>query len=172
VSAPKHTQFAMKALDMAEMFRIRVGTVPVQASVPYRVELGTPDGPSTGGGKQALQAIKLIPEGAGATLVAGHANKAGGKAELRTFDCLAQQHAQRFKGAALPIPKESYDALFVRLEKFFAEQGLAVERLEADAVQVPQASASISPPAEPVLWPYVAGFLALLAGGGLWTLLR
>ena len=75
MTVPKHTQFAMKALDMAEMFRIRVGTVPVQGSVPFRVELGTPDGPSTGGGRQALQAIKLIPEGAGGTLVAGHANK-------------------------------------------------------------------------------------------------
>src|SRR5688500_15121988 len=110
--------FAMKALDLAEMFRLMVASKPVAGPTPFRVELGTPDGPSTGGGKQALQAIKLVPEGAGPTVVAGHANKAGGKAELRTYNCLAQQHAQRFKGAEFPIPRESYEELFKRLEKF------------------------------------------------------
>jgi hypothetical protein len=156
VSMPKHTQFAMKALDMAEMFKMLVGAKPIEGPEPYGVELGTPDGPSTGGGKQAMQAIKLVPQGSGATLVAGHANKAERTAELRTYNFLAQQHAQRFKGAQLPVTREAYDELMGRLEKFFRDQDLNVSKLDAPepssappetaAPSVPSTTAPIAEP--------------------------
>ncbi|MGQ0507571.1 MAG: hypothetical protein ACT4TC_19890, partial [Myxococcaceae bacterium] len=129
----KHTQFAMKALDMAEMFKVYVGAVPVKGNVPYGVELGKPDGPSTGGGKQSLQPIKLIPQGDGTTLVAGHANQVERKAELRTYEFVAKAHAQRFPGAEFPIKREVYNELLAKLEKFFKDQMLEVTKLQPEA---------------------------------------
>ena len=81
----KHTQFAMKALGLADMFRVAIGEQPVGGSVKYRVELAAPEGTSTGGGTQAVQPLKLIPVQGGATLVAGSANQVEGKAELRSY---------------------------------------------------------------------------------------
>ena len=91
----KHTQFAMKAMGLADMFRAAVGDQPVGGSVKYRVELATPEGTSTGGGTQAVQPIKLVPIQGGATLVAGSANQVEGKAELRSYNYLTWLQAQR-----------------------------------------------------------------------------
>ncbi len=143
----KHTQFAMKALDMAEMFKIYVGAKALEGPTKYSVELGKPDGPSTGGGKQAMQPIKLMPQGDGTTLVAGHANQVERRAELRTYDFLAQSHAQRFPGADFPIERKAYDDLLARLEQFFKDQALQVEKIQAAAGgPAPRAAAAAEAP--------------------------
>ncbi len=141
----KHTQFAMKALDMAEMFKLYIGSKGLEGPPAYAVELGKPDGPSTGGGKQAMQPIKLLPKGDGTTLVAGHANQVDRKAELRTYDYLAQSHSQRFPGAAFPLKREAYDELLGRLEQFFKDQALAVEKVQATASPAPVPAALPDP---------------------------
>ncbi len=124
----KRTQFAMQALGFADVFNMKVGDQKVSG---HRVELSAPDGPSTGGGKQSVQHIKLIPEGGGTVTVAGSADQMEKKAELRSWDYLQQLHSQRFKGKTLPIDRVQYAALLKRMQAFFADQGLAIVMVEA-----------------------------------------
>src|SRR4051812_4799447 len=105
----KHTEFAMKALDLADLFKMMVGGLPLDGK--YMVELSAPDGPSTAGGKQALQHIKLVPQGGGSTIVAGSASRAENFAEIRTYEHLQALHSQRFKGQSLPLGQDGYENL-------------------------------------------------------------
>jgi hypothetical protein len=120
------TQFAIKALTLAETFNMTLGQERVKGPINYRVELSAPDGMSTAGGKQATQHVKLVPEGGGATVVAGSANQAESWAELRSFEHLQILHAQRFKGAEVPVNRVQYNELLQKIRQFFGERGLAV----------------------------------------------
>jgi hypothetical protein len=126
------TQFTLKALSLADYFKAIMGQQRVSG---YRVVLAAPDGPSTGGGKQALQHISLVPDAGGATITAGSANQVEKVAEIRTYDHLAQLHAQRFKGKKLPLDRIAYNELCKRMQQFFGEQKLTVVLL--DAAQLP-----------------------------------
>ena len=129
MSEQKHTQFAMQALGFADLFNIKVGDQKVNG---YRVEMSAPDGPSTGGGKQSVQHVKLMAEdGSGSVIVAGSANQIEKSAEVRTYEYLADLHAKRFKGARFPLDKPGYNLLVARMKSFFAEQNLAVTMLDA-----------------------------------------
>src|ERR1700752_974277 len=130
MSDPKRTAFAMQALGLAETFNVMLQAERVKGPVTYRVELSAPDGMSTAGGKQATQHVKLLPEGGGNTIVAGSANQAESWAELRTFEHLKLLHAQRFKGAEIPLNRVQYNELVGKLEKFFAERGCSVRKAE------------------------------------------
>lgn len=120
MSDPKRTAFAMQALGLAETFNLMLQAERVKGPVTYRVELSAPDGMSTAGGKQATQHVKLVPEGGGTTIVAGSANQAENWAELRTFEHLKLLHAQRFKGAEIPLNRVQYNELLEKLKAFFA----------------------------------------------------
>ena len=86
----------------------------------YVPELTAPEGVSTGGGVQALQRLRLVPQRSGfPTLVAGSANQKEGLAELRSWDHLDAIHRQRFK-KPLPLDRASYDA-FLELSKSFLD---------------------------------------------------
>jgi hypothetical protein len=127
MSDPKHTAFAMQALGFADLFNIKVGDFKVNG---HRVELSAPEGPSTGGGKQSVQHVKLVGEGGVVLSVAGSADQIEKNAEIRTYEYLAELHAQRFKGAKIPIDRVQYLALVARMKAFFAEQGLHVVMIE------------------------------------------
>src|SRR6185312_378599 len=109
------TFHAIQATDLASAFndalrRMRVGD--------YAPELTQPEGPSTSGGIQAMQHIRLVSQQAGGpTLVVGHANHAQGRAELRTFEHLDAVYRQRFK-APLPIERAQYDAFLATAREF------------------------------------------------------
>jgi hypothetical protein len=134
VEDPKRTMFAQRALSLAELFQATFANFPVGKEVRYRAELVSPDGPSTGGGKQSLQAIKLTPIETGSTLVVGHANQVERTAELRTYEYLSRWQQQRFKGAGeLALDRESYDQLFQKLKTFFANQQMRVNVVAAPA---------------------------------------
>jgi len=122
MSDPKRTAFAMQALGLAETFNLMLQAERVKGPVTYRVELSAPDGMSTAGGKQATQHVKLVPEGGGTTIVAGSANQAENWAELRTFEHLKLLHAQRFKGAEIPLNRVQYNELLEKLKAFFADK--------------------------------------------------
>jgi hypothetical protein len=125
----KHTAFALQALGFADLFNIKIGDQKVSG---HRVEMSAPDGPSTGGGKQAVQHIKLIPDdGSGSVIVAGSANQMEKTAEVRSYEYLADLHSKRFKGARLPLDKASYNLLVARVKAFFAEHELSVSMLDA-----------------------------------------
>ena len=122
------TQFTMKALTLADYFNASIGSKRVSG---HKVVLAAPDGPSTAGGKLALQHISLIPDAGGATITAGSANQADKTAELRTFAQLDQLHRQRFKGKPLPVDKVAYNELLKRMQQFFSEQKLAIVIVDA-----------------------------------------
>jgi len=86
----------------------------------YAAELTEPEGPSTAGGVQAMQHMRLVPRLAGhPTLLVGHANQADKNAELRTYDHLDAVHRQRFK-RPLALDRAQYDD-FVTLAKGLLE---------------------------------------------------
>lgn len=74
----------------------------------YVVELSMPDGPSTGGGAQARQNIRLVPRRRGYVIViAGTVDPVTSTAELRTFEHVAILHELRYK-QPLEITGEEY----------------------------------------------------------------
>ena len=160
------TQFAMQALSLAEAFNLEMESERVKGPITYRVELSAPDGPSTGGGKQAVQHIKLVPEGGGATIVAGSANQVERWAELRSFEHLKQLHAQRFRGAEIPLNRVQYNELYAKLESFFADKGcrvrVAAAAPSAASVQ-PQTSSAITSGTLVMVIVFVAAIAAALA---------
>ncbi len=124
---PLRTQFAMKALDMSEMFQVTFGDLSLPGTPPRRVELTAPDGFSTAGGAQALQSITLVPDDPSAgTLVAGTVNGAANTAELRGFPYLEATHKMRFHGRKLDIPASSYQQLLEKVRTFLEGHGFSV----------------------------------------------
>lgn len=124
------TKFAMQAVALGEQFGIVLGSEGILAGskttpVHFRLELGVPEGPSTGGGKQAGQPIKLVPE-RGQTFVIGIANQAEKSVELRTWEYLAHLHSQRHKGQPMPFDPVPYKILFKKVEHFFQELKMRV----------------------------------------------
>ncbi|CAN5906780.1 hypothetical protein BH11MYX4_BH11MYX4_61030 [soil metagenome] len=75
----------------------------------YVVELSVPEGPSTGGGKQARQNLRLVPRRKGyAMIIAGTVDPVLSTAELRTFEHVAILHELRYQ-KPLEISGEEYD---------------------------------------------------------------
>jgi hypothetical protein len=144
VDHTKYTQVAAKALSLAELFEARFAQ-GVNGPVPFRVELAAPDGPSTAGGKQALQHIKLIPVGGGPTIVIGSASTTRQTAEIRTFEHVAALYAQRFRGAPIPLDVRVYRDLTQALAGFFGAMRLRVSFSELDGAPAP----SLAGPAAP-----------------------
>ncbi len=127
------TRFAMQALSLSDLFNAVMTQEPVGS---YRVELAAPDGPSTGGGAQAVQHIRLLSDHA-ATITAGWANRVTNRTELRSYDNLAQAHAQRFKGDPLALDRLAYKKLLERMQKFFAQQKMSVILVDVAEVPLP-----------------------------------
>jgi hypothetical protein len=140
VDYTKSTQVAAQALSLAELFDARFAQ-GVQGPVPFRIELAAPDGPSTAGGKQALQHIKLVPVAGGPTIVIGSASTTQQTAEIRTFEHVAALYAQRFRGAPIPLDARVYRELVQALAGFFAAMRLRVSFSELDRAQGPQLAA-------------------------------
>lgn len=131
VDRQERTQFAMQAIGLADLFRMMVGPVRISAPLAYTCELSAPEGPSTGGGKQSVQHIKLVPARGGATIVIGSADPVGRAVELRSWNRLAEIHAQRFGSSRLPVDQAQYAELLRRMQEFFAAQNLPVVVLDS-----------------------------------------
>jgi hypothetical protein len=127
----KYTLVAQKAASLAELFASQFEK-GLDGPVRFRVELATPDGPSTAGGKQALQHIKLAPEGGGPAIVIGSANAPTMLAEIRTYEHIAALYAQRFHGAPIPVDVTRYYELGQAIATFFRAMGMQVVFLELD----------------------------------------
>jgi hypothetical protein len=128
----KYTVVAQKAVSLAELFVAHFAK-GLDGPVRFRVEMSAPDGPSTAGGKQALQHVKLVPEAGGPAIVIGSVNLTKFVAEIRTFAHVAALYAQRFHGAKLPIDVTRYYELGQALATFFRAMNLQVTFAELDA---------------------------------------
>jgi hypothetical protein len=149
----QHTAFAGQAVGLAELFKYGFGKKQLEGPVTYGAELSAPEGGSTGGGKQPLQHIKLVPlTGPGHTLVIGTANIVDKSCELRTFRHMDDVHRQRFKGQPFTTDPAKYAAFLEELRAFFAAQHYTVTMHEAAAPTRPMppiasASRAIAVPA-------------------------
>jgi hypothetical protein len=149
----QHTAFAGQAVGLAELFKYGFSKKRLEGPVNYTPEMSAPDSTSTGGGKQPLQHVKLVPD-AGATLVIGTANIVDKSCELRTFRHMDDVHRQRFKGQPFAVDATKYDALLEDLRTFFVGQRYTVTMHEAAAPSRPMpAIATVS---RPVAMPHVA----------------
>src|SRR5256885_11091470 len=126
----KHTMFAGMAFGLAELFKHSVGKKRLEGAVNYTVELSAPDGPSTAGGKQAVQHVKLVPEQGGPTLLIGTANAVDKTAELRTFKQVDEMHRPRFKGAPFDADLTQYEDLVEAARTLFTEYTYPVKPLD------------------------------------------
>jgi hypothetical protein len=120
------TQFSVMASDLAENFRTTVGSLRVGPQ-GYAPDMTAPEGPSTGGGVQALQHLRLLPpKPSMPTLVIGHVNRLDGAAELRTFDHVDAICRERFKQGA-PFDSTHYEQLVQSMQSFLSSAGLRVD---------------------------------------------
>jgi hypothetical protein len=104
------TQVANQAHSVAETINEGFDGFHIGAG-DYVVEATAPEGQSTGGGKLALQHIRLVPRRKGFTaLIIGAVNPATLRAELRTYEHVALSHLARF-GKAIDIDEEEYAEL-------------------------------------------------------------
>jgi len=96
--ASLQTIHAIQASDLAAAMNEALKKVRIPPG-DYAPELMAPQGPSTAGGIQAMQHLRLVAGQPGLpTLVVGYANHAEGKAELRTYEYVDAVHRQRFHG--------------------------------------------------------------------------
>jgi hypothetical protein len=151
----KYTQVAAKAVSLAELFDARFEK-GLDGPVHFQVVLSAPDGPSTAGGKQALQHIKLVPEGGGGlAVIIGSANTTRMVAEIRTYEHVASLYAQRFRGARIPVDVTRYYELGQGLATFFRAMRMQATFAELDGGSVP-----VLPPPGGRAWMVVIGVAA------------
>ncbi|HEX8796371.1 MAG TPA: hypothetical protein VF765_35715 [Polyangiaceae bacterium] len=119
------TQFSMQATDLAESFRSTVGRLRV-GPYAYAPDMTSPEGPSTGGGVQALQHLRLVPPQSNMpTLVVGHVNPRDRVAQLRTLEHVDAICRERFKLGA-PLDAAQYQTFLQSTQGFLAACGMQV----------------------------------------------
>ena len=138
----KYTQVAAKAVSLAELFEARFDK-GLDGPVRFRVVMSAPDGPSTAGGKQALQHIRLVPaDGGGSAIVIGTADTVRHSAEIRTYEHVAELYAQRFRGARVPLDVPRYRELTQTLAVFFRAMKMTVAFADLDGAAPPSMQAT------------------------------
>lgn len=147
------------------------GYAPMPPPVAFRIELTTPAGPSTAGGRQALQHVRLVPAVSGPAIVIGSVNTKDQRAELRTHRLVAENYAARFKGAELPIDPARYGELLGRLQQFLSLQGIQVATTAVSSSIMPppmEGAVAEAPAGSATPWVILAigaAFVVLIAVG-------
>ncbi len=159
---PRYTHVAAQAVSLAELFESRFAA-GLEGPVAFRIQLASPEGPSTGGGKQVVQPIKLVPMDGGPTIVVGVANTIKQSAELRSFALLSEQYQQRYKGAPIPVHAGAYQQLLADFTSFFRALNLQVTTVEATRSMRPPPRPTSSGPSVLVALLVSFGFLAIAA---------
>lgn len=150
------TRVAIQALDFSSAFKSVVGHVRI-APAGYVPELMPPEGPSTQGGHQARQRMRLVPSVSEKfpTLVVGSANVKSGKSELRSYDYVDAVHREHF-GRPVELDRAAYEEFLDIVRNYFAVAQMTVVVEEAP----PRAEA---PPEHHGVSRVAIGFTALAA---------
>jgi hypothetical protein len=169
------TKMALRATDLAESFRSTVGRLRV-GPYAYTPDLTAPEGPSTGGGAQALQHLRLLPPRPNMpTLVVGHVNQRDGAAELRTFDHVEAICRERFQQGA-PFEAAHYAEMLQSAQGFLSACGLRVALAGPPAQLGRRLVQSLAPPkggAPLAAWLAVAIVIVGAAlGGVIWFVMK
>jgi hypothetical protein len=125
VRAALRTQFSIQASTLADSYRDTVGRLRVGPH-GYAPDMTAPEGPSTGGGVQAMQHLRLVPPDASLpTILVGNANQRDGAAELKTWEHVDAIYRGRFKQGA-PLDPAAYQEFLQSAQGFLAACGLRV----------------------------------------------
>lgn len=120
------TKFALRALNLADVWDAQFSDFMLMGSTPRRVTLSVPEGQSTAGGVQALQSISLVPEDpTKGILVAGTVDGVGQTAELRGFAYLSEAYRLRFN-RPIDVPAGPYQKFLESAERLLSTNGLNV----------------------------------------------
>jgi hypothetical protein len=152
------TQFSVKATDLADSFRSTVGRMRV-GPYAYAPDMTAPEGPSTGGGVQALQHLRLVPPQTNMpTLVVGHVNPRDHVAQLRTLEHVDAICRERFHLGA-PLDAAQYQTFLQSAQGFLAACGIRVTFETPPSGPVGDAPAMVPPRSDA---PAVVGALGVL----------
>ncbi|MEI7891738.1 MAG: hypothetical protein WCI05_01525 [Myxococcales bacterium] len=137
------TQISIQLADFASTFNQSVARFRFQPG-DYAVELMVPEGPSTGGGVQALQHLRLVSTQPNfPAIVIGAANRSAGIAELRSFQHVDIVHRERFK-RPFPLEKAPYDQFIDVARTLFGAAQLKVTVTDSPPPEPPPAAAVVT----------------------------
>lgn len=118
------THFASQAIELSKLLALRFSDDQFGTAPPRRVDVTTPDGPSTDGGRKARQSIVLRPShGPGDAIICGYIDPARRTAELKTFVVLEREHQARYRTPA-DISRGEYDRFINQARSFLDDQGI------------------------------------------------
>jgi hypothetical protein len=125
------TAFSNKAALIADLIKATFSRRSY-GTAPYRLRVDEPDGPSTGGGRQARQPISLVANLESApAVVCGWVDVAKKESQLRSYGVVAKRHKGRY-GAELDITEEEYERFLNELVDTLFYGGIKI------LVQVPE----------------------------------
>jgi hypothetical protein len=165
------TQFSIQASTLADSYRGTVGRLRV-GTHGYCPDMTAPEGPSTGGGVQSMQHLRLLPPQANMpTILVGHANQRDGAAELRTWEHVDAICRERFKQGA-PFDPAAYQEFLQAAQGFLAACGLKVSLAPTpDEMRLPPPAEQEEPaPPQPrsAALGVVGGAIALAVAVAVW----
>jgi hypothetical protein len=156
------TRFSMQALDLATMFQMSFGQKRF-GNVGYVAELAKPN-VSTGGGKQAMQPIRMNPSQKGfSVLTVGAANPVERRVELRSYEYVDRVHRERF-AKAVPLDRAAYNQFLTEANAFFGQWGMAVTMTMPPAGLATAAEPVYDPPSGSGSRILIAVLIAAVAG--------
>jgi hypothetical protein len=106
--------FALQAVSLSATFGDMFGNLKIPPG--YTVDMTAPEGPSTGGGAQSVQHIRLHAPDNGPTFVMGNVDQNQMKASLRSHPFVVKLAQQR--SFQLTVDPRSFNALTSRVKKF------------------------------------------------------
>ena len=162
------THHANQAVALSELVALKFAKLSLGGRTPRTLKISAPDGPSTGGGRQARQSLVLTPISSKApSIVCGYIDSARGVAELRSFVVLDKQSRDRH-GEPLDFMRVDYDKFIHDMVSFLHAQGLDArvsnEKIERTTPADTPANTQASPSSQLVSM-LVIGFLIGLGTG-------
>lgn len=146
------TRLTRKFVSLAEMVNDAFRGMPLDEAA-YTVELTSPQGMSTGGGKQALLHLRLHPRREGfAVILAGTVNPVAHRAELRDYEHIAAWHYVRFE-RPVPLSRQLWEEFLRRAESVLRDAGIESVRVPRPvelALELRRRTSRVSKPATAV----------------------
>lgn len=170
MTGQKRTQFASKALVIAELFAAKFASTQFSATVPLTVRMQEMDVETTDGGKQARTAIMLQQQGhASGGAVLGWVDFGQDLVELRTFAVIDQVNKNR-TGQGIGVPRTEYDQFLADARAFFTAQQLRFQELARVPAPVAAEGGAASGGNNTMMLVAIGVVVAAIAGAAAWFL--
>lgn len=165
------TEYSTHATLIAETFRAAFAQTRIG---DLSVEMTAPEG-STKGGLLALQHVTLKPV-EGLALVVGSVHSGERRADLRTYEHVANVHAERFK-RPMPCDAATYQAFLDRARTVLAGLGLSVTIADPAPAPTPpivpeDLHQEVERGSRPLVWISVLLVSVGLAALAVWLMMR